>query len=187
MRYKGKSTTNVGYYGTVTGKIMLKDNIMREFKLHNAGGNALFQFLVMCLAGEYSSVDSIRPTKIMLFNNTSLDNKSINNDLTPDNLVPMSSHSASNFLAMTSAPTIKDTSIALHFIIPFTNITQTNVNEICLYGASEQDVANYSAAFVIVDADGKVAPISASGQLSNMALLLDWELAFTSITQKTQQ
>ena len=178
MRYKGKSATKVRYSGNITGKLMLGDIVVKKFNLHNSGGNALFQFLVMCLAGEYSTVDPMRPAKIMLFNNNNM-NISSGAELSQEtDITPLPTHSASNFLATTSAATIKDSSIVLHFIVPFTNITQTSINEIGLYGANIQDVSNYSALFMITDAEGKVSPIEASGQLSNMALMLDWELSF---------
>lgn len=173
----GKSNLAIGYSGKATLKIKAGDKVISESLLHNNGGPELYYYLSLCLAGEYTAAQSRRPLKIRLFNT--------GNSTTDLPSAPVTSlqNAASTFISMVSAPTVKDASVVFHYVIPFSYITSSDVDQICLYGVGENDLKNYSAYFFIVDSENKLAPIKVDKAMSNLSLILDWELSFKSVKE----
>lgn len=176
---KGKAELDLQYVGRVSIKLAAGNKVLSTLATHNTGGTALFNYLVLCLAGEYAVAERQRPLKIKLFQHSG--NPTGNIELTTDQ-----NDEASNFIAMTSAPTIKEKSIILHYIIPFSQITKDKIDQICLYGVGETSNQNYSAGFLIKDDNGALAPITITKAMSNLSLILDWELSIGNVSDFNQ-
>ena len=173
MKISGTANLPILYNGNATISIKNGNTTIAKYKAHNNGGPALFSYLLLCLAGEYAMAEPARPLKIKLFDTGLAGMPPVLPEITPET-------SASNFLSMTSAPSLTENSLTLHFVVPFSFITKPAVDSICLYGVGESDVTRYSAFFYIVDDSGSIAPIEINKAMTNLSLILDWTLSFNN-------
>lgn len=153
-------TTKINYSGKVTLKTTQGKKILQT---HNEGALPLFRFLSLCLAGDYTTAERARPFRIRLFYDSDYDSTGATKAAVLDE-----NKAVSGFISVNTAPTVFDENLVLHFIIPYSNITGSKVNLICLYGLEESEVENYSAKFYI-DGGG----ITVDSALSNLSLLID--------------
>lgn len=164
------STLNIGYAGKVNIKVKNKktNQTLYSYTNHNEGNLPLFNFLALCLAGEYATADSQRPYKIKLFKNVNLENQKDRASVVTDELSAVSS-----FISINTAPDVYENSVTFHFIVPYAYITGESVNQICLYGAEEKLNENYSAYFYIIDSNNSGSGIQVTRALSNLSLMID--------------
>lgn len=175
----GKSDLDFGYSGTVTLGVKYNDKLLTQKEVHNSGNLELFKYIVLCLAGEATLASKLRPLKIRLYSHKESSNMEVSTDAA---LVDV----ASNFIAPTAAPTLVYTSnyatITFHYLIPFFQILSKSVDQVCLYGVGESDTSKYSASFLIVNEEGtELDPIKINKEMSNLSLIIDWELKFKNI------
>lgn len=164
------STLKINYRGEVSVQIKEKkaNKVLATYTNHNKGNDPLFTFLALCLAGEYSTADATRPFKIKLFYNDELPNNG--EKTTP---VTAEVKAASSFISMNTAPDVHGNSVTYHFTVPYSYIISDKVNQICLYGADEKNLENYSAYFYILNKDDKGEGIVVTRALSNLSLMID--------------
>ena len=150
---------------------------------HNAGGQPLFLFLAQCLCGNYKNTEPLRPLKIRLFyNNAEDETRAITNI---NNWVGSAGEffditEASNFIFVNAPNTTEEIEIEdkkgntikngykviLHFRVPFSFLTNNEINQICLYAQNEIDPKRYSAYYLFKDSANKqkLAPIKVDNQ-----------------------
>ena len=175
------SNSNIGYAGKVCVKVKDRkaNRVLATFTNHNAGAEPLFSFLSLCLAGEYSTADALRPYKIKLFYNKDVENIGASADPTVDDM-----NAVSSFISMNTLPDVYGNSVIFHFIIPYSYISGEKVNQICLYGVDEKNSANYSARFYILDEKTGENGITVNRALSNLSLMIDWTLTLKDVATK---
>lgn len=193
---KKQDTISVGYSGKVTVTVVDDRKVVSRKVGHNAGGQPLFQFLAQCLCGNYENTKPLQPLKIKLFyNNATNENDAITNI---QNWVKSEGDftsvvSASNFVFV-NAPSvtkeIKDEKgnkngykAILHFRVPFSFVTHTEINQICLYAQNEVDPKKYSAYYLFKDSTNKqkLAPIKVDNQQTSYNLIIEWELSISNV------
>lgn len=164
------TTLTIGYAGKVQVKVKdrQKNKILNTYTNHNAGGDALFNFLACCLAGEYALADGSRPFKIKLFYNDNIASRGEAADPVTDEI-----HAVSSFVSINTAPDVFGNSVTFHFMIPYAYISGEVVNQICLYGADEKNNANYSAYFYILGDNKQSNGITVTRAMSNLSLMID--------------
>ena len=197
---KKQDTISVGYSGKVKVTVVDDRKVVSRNVGHNAGGQPLFQFLAQCLCGNYENTKPLQPLKIKLFYNkaetvadaiTSIQNwvKS-EGDFT-------SVVSASNFIFVNAPGATEEIAdeegnkngykAILHFRVPFSFVTHTEINQICLYAQNESDDKKYSAYYLFttdkVDSAGtkKLAPIKVNNQQTSYNLIIEWELSISNV------
>ena len=158
---KGAAVNALQYTGVVKLSQYIGGKKRMVAKVHNAGGKALFNFLVDCLIGDFDIAKLDRPTKIML--------------LVEDEDKSLSRANDTGFINILAKPekvySIDKGVVRFSFMIPQDIFNGSNFNAIGLYpnSATASDVDSY-AALCKVD----------SRELNNISvssvLILDWEL-----------
>jgi hypothetical protein len=67
---KNKAINTLTYTGTVRLYQQLGNKRLEVAQIHNAGGNALFEFFADCLVGNFDKAKATRPVKIQLVTKT---------------------------------------------------------------------------------------------------------------------
>jgi hypothetical protein len=157
---KNTAINTLGYTGMVTISQYIGTKKVEIAKIHNAGGNPLFNFLADCLKGDFDVAKVSRPTKIMLLTRV-VDGESYS-------YVP-----ASRFIYLRSKPekvySTTEGIVRYSFMISRDILTSTDFNGIGLYAdsATKDDISKFSAFCEIKDL----------GTVTNSSVLvLDWEL-----------
>ena len=145
------------YTGIVTLSQYIGSKKFEIAKIHNAGGNPLFNFLSDCLVGDFDIARLSRPTKIMLL----------------DKDTDGSYISKSGFIYLISKPEKDSNShgtVHYNFTVARDVLDGTSFSSIGLYtdNTSTSDVQSFAA---VCDVDLSVYNLSSSS-----ALLIDWEL-----------
>jgi len=164
-----KDSTNIsqaiGYAGTVTVSIEDGDRVYRKKRFHNVGKTKLFEFFADCLTGNYSSAESSRPCRIVLFGGED-DMPNINNKL-------------SSFVYYDAAPNIElekngeYSSVSYHFRLPYLALkVGRNVYACGLYPANNN---SDMCAFFQFD---KPLPLLSTD--SNMTVIIDWKMTISN-------
>ena len=202
---KKQDTISVGYSGKVTVTVVDDRKVVSRKVGHNAGGQPLFQFLAQCLCGNYENTKPLQPLKIKLFYNNATNEKdaitNIQNWVKPEGNFT-SVVSASNFIFVNAPGATEEIKITdkqgnlvakngykaiLHFRVPFSFVTHTEINQICLYAQNESDDKKYSAYYLFttdkVDSAGtkKLAPIKVNNQQTSYNLIIEWELSISNV------
>ena len=199
---KKQDTISVGYSGKVKVTVVDDRKVVSRKVGHNAGGQPLFRFLAQCLCGNYENAKALQPLKIKLFYNDAKDVA-----VATDNIEAWASSgssssekvtSASNFIFVNGPSVPEERKITdkqgnlvakngykaiLHFRVPFAFVTQTKVNQICLYAQNENDDKNYSAYYLFKDItdEKKLAPIKVNNQQASYNLIIEWELSIANV------
>ena len=204
---KKQDTISVGYSGKVTVTVVDDRKVVSRKVGHNAGGQPLFQFLAQCLCGNYENTKPLQPLKIKLFyNNATNENDAITNI---QNWVKSEGDftsvvSASNFIFVNAPGATKEIKITdkqgnlvakngykaiLHFRVPFSFVTRTEINQICLYAQNESDPKIYSAYYLFTDSTDveKLAPIKVNNQQASYNLIIEWELSISNVEATNTQ
>ena len=192
---KKQDTISVGYSGKVTVTVVDDRKVVSRKVGHNAGGQPLFQFLAQCLCGNYENTKPLQPLKIRLFYNKATDTTAattnINNWVGSDSNTSI--EEASNFIfvnAPSATEEIEDEEgnkngykAILHFRVPFSFVTRTEINQICLYAQNESDPKIYSAYYLFTDSTDveKLAPIKVNNQQASYNLIIEWELSISNV------
>ena len=197
---KKQDTISVGYSGKVKVTVVDDRKVVSRNVGHNAGGQPLFQFLAQCLCGNYENTKPLQPLKIKLFYNNATNEKdaitNIQNWVKPEGNFT-SVVSASNFIFVNAPGATEEIAdeegnkngykAILHFRVPFSFVTHTEINQICLYAQNESDDKNYSAYYLFttdkVDSAGtkKLAPIKVNNQQTSYNLIIEWELSISNV------
>ena len=191
---KKQDTISVGYSGKVTVTVVDDRKVVSRKVGHNAGGQPLFQFLAQCLCGNYENTKPLQPLKIKLFYNKATDTTAattnINNWVGSDSNTSI--EEASNFIFVNAPSVTKEIEdekgnkngykAILHFRVPFSFVTRTEINQICLYAQDESDPKRYSAYYLFKDSkDEKLAPIKVNNQQASYNLIIEWELSIANV------
>ncbi len=198
-----KNTTTLAYQGKVVVRVQdNKGRIIRSNTLHNEGGSELFEFICKCLAGEYSSANAKKPTKIIALTFEDLENvptvSSVRTSLLTANILRDSNPlfiSASPMISITNTPGVaKDPSdehniyevpytTTIHFRLPYSLITTSAIYGFALYGMEQNDTNKWSAVYLCTNTtDDSWAPITEINSAVNFNLLIDWELKLLNTT-----
>ena len=197
---KKQDTISVGYSGKVTVTVVDDRKVVSRKVGHNAGGQPLFQFLAQCLCGNYENTKPLQPLKIRLFYNKATDTTAattnINNWVGSDSNTSI--EEASNFIFVNAPSATEEIKITdkqgnliakngykaiLHFRVPFSFVTRTEINQICLYAQNESDPKRYSAYYLFTDSTDveKLAPIKVNNQQASYNLIIEWELSISNV------
>ena len=192
---KKQDTISVGYSGKVTVTVVDDRKVVSRKVGHNAGGQPLFQFLAQCLCGNYENTKPLQPLKIRLFYNKATDTTAattnINNWVSSDSNTSI--EEASNFIFVngpSATEEIEDKKgnkngykAIMHFRVPFSFVTRTEINQICLYAQNENDPKIYSAYYLFTDSKNKekLAPIKVNNQQASYNLIIEWELSISNV------
>ena len=198
---KKQDTISVGYSGKVTVTVVDDRKVVSRKVGHNAGGQPLFQFLAQCLCGNYENTKPLQPLKIKLFYNNAKDKTAAITNI--QNWVKSEGDftsvvSASNFIFVNAPGATKEIKITdkqgnlvakngykaiLHFRVPFSFVTRTEINQICLYAQNESDPKIYSAYYLFKDSANtkKLAPIKVNNQQTSYNLIIEWELSIANV------
>ena len=198
---KKQDTISVGYSGKVIVTVVDDRKVVSKKIGHNAGGQPLFLFLAQCLCGNYENAKASQPLKIKLFYNKAEDvtvaTKNIQDWVKSEGDFT-SVTSASNFIFVNGPGTHEEIKIIdkqgnlvakngykaiLHFRVPFAFVTQTKVNQICLYAQNENDDKKYSAYYLFKDItdEKKLAPTKVDNQQASYNLIIEWELSIANV------
>lgn len=197
---KKQDTISVGYSGKVTVTVVDDRKVVSRKVGHNAGGQPLFLFLAQCLCGNYKNTEPLQPLKIRLFyNNAEDETRAITNI---NNWVGSEGEffditEASNFIFVNAPNTTEEIEIEdkkgnaikngykaiLHFRVPFSFLTNNEINQICLYAQNEVDPKKYSAYYLFKDSTNKqkLAPIKVNNQQTSYNLIIEWELSISNV------
>lgn len=197
---KKQDTISVGYSGKVTVTVVDDRKVVSRKVGHNAGGQPLFLFLAQCLCGNYKNTEPLQPLKIRLFyNNAEDETRAITNI---NNWVGSAGEffditEASNFIFVNAPNTTEEIEIEdkkgnaikngykaiLHFRVPFSFLTNNEINQICLYAQNEVDPKKYSAYYLFKDSTNKqkLAPIKVNNQQTSYNLIIEWELSISNV------
>ena len=197
---KKQDTISVGYSGKVTVTVVDDRKVVSRKVGHNAGGQPLFLFLAQCLCGNYKNTEPLQPLKIRLFyNNAEDETRAITNI---NNWVDSAGEffditEASNFIFVNAPNTTEEIEIEdkkgnaikngykaiLHFRVPFSFLTNNEINQICLYAQNEVDPKKYSAYYLFKDSTNKqkLAPIKVDNQQTSYNLIIEWELSISNV------
>ena len=197
---KKQDTISVGYSGKVTVTVVDDRKVVSRKVGHNAGGQPLFLFLAQCLCGNYKNTEPLQPLKIRLFyNNAEDETRAITNI---NNWVGSEGEffditEASNFIFVNAPNTTEEIEIEdkkgntikngykaiLHFRVPFSFLTNNEINQICLYAQNEIDPKRYSAYYLFKDSTNKqkLAPIKVDNQQTSYNLIIEWELSISNV------
>ena len=160
---KSKAVNTLKYTGVVTLSQYIGNKKIKIAKLHNAGGDKLFEFFTDCLVGEFAKAKASRPEKIVLFN-----------------IAGDQYNSASGIIRL-SSPAVKTAinKVKYSFIVPKDEIEAIDFDNlyIGLYTSSVADVADLHDYAAICKVDIEKA------SLINAALVVDWELAISNMPE----
>ena len=197
---KKQDTISVGYSGKVTVTVVDDRKVVSRKVGHNAGGQPLFLFLAQCLCGNYKNTEPLQPLKIKLFYNKAetktAATTNINNWVGSDSNTSI--EEASNFIFVNAPSATEEIKITdkqgnlvakngykaiLHFRVPFSFVTHTEINQICLYAQNASDPKRYSAYYLFTDSTDaeKLAPIEVNNQQVSYNLIIEWELSISNV------
>lgn len=198
---KKQDTISVGYSGKVKVTVVDDRKIVSRKVGHNAGGQPLFQFLAQCLCGNYENAEQSQPLKIRLFYNKAETKTAATVNI--KNWVGSASNTsiedASNFIfvnAPGATEEIEDENgnkngykSILHFRVPFSFVTYSEINQICLYAQNEIDPKKYSAYYLFTDSTDEetLAPIKVNNQQASYNLIIEWELSIANVESTNTQ
>jgi hypothetical protein len=171
---KNTAVNSLEYAGVVTLSQYINKTKVFTQRIHNAGGNSLFNFITTCLLGDFDEAASYLPTKIRLLKTTK------------DTEGNSSIAGVSDFIYILTKPekviSISDNitgptgTVRYSFSIPREFLEDATFNSIGLYSDYAQEVSDY-AAFCEIDT-------STTGMLSSTVLVIDWELTFSNSEKK---
>lgn len=198
---KKQDTISVGYSGKVKVTVVDDRKVVSRKVGHNAGGQPLFQFLAQCLCGNYENAEQSQPLKIRLFYNKAETKTAATVNI--KNWVGSASNTsieeASNFIfvnAPGATEEIEDENgnkngykSILHFRVPFSFVTYSEINQICLYAQNEIDPKKYSAYYLFTDSTDEetLAPIKVNNQQASYNLIIEWELSIANVESTNTQ
>ena len=196
---KVKSSPTVGYSGKVNIKLRKKNRVIFSKTYHNNGTKELFDFLSLCIVGQYQGIEAFRPKYIKLF--------SIGNSGDPNPYPDIYSTFASlvensTLLSLTTIPYSGepkrevDVSADGHdygksffkFVIPLSQLSShNNINMIALYSSAKKDRDKDASMFIIItdENDSTIlsdilseASLNPNMQDNEYNLLIEWVTTF---------
>ena len=198
-----QQTSSIGYTGNITVSVQAGNKIISKKTYHNNGSKALFKFLVTCIRGDYATANSMRPFYIKLFevidgSTPKQIREYLNNGdgWVSDNSNPNFDSSkillASSEVSYNKTATIGDdeSSVTLHFRIPYAYIFQEKIHMACLYGKNSHGDRNWSAYYLLTDAGTATETSETSienwtaleiSPTKNYNLLIDWTMSISNI------
>lgn len=196
---KKQDTISVGYSGKVKVTVVDDRKVVSRKVGHNAGGQPLFLFLAQCLCGNYENAKISQPLKIKLFYNKTETETVAEATANIEAWASSGSSSsekvtsASNFIFVNGPGATKEIAdekgnkngckAILHFRVPFSFVTRTEINQICLYAQNANDDKKYSAYYLFKDSEDekKLAPIKVNNQQASYNLIIEWELSIANV------
>ena len=175
----------LNYSGTLKVSIAHGKKIIQTRTYKNQGTAKLFEFFCLCLAGQYDAAKNLRPMKLKLFNeqyenlpdpaNISVNNPASNiitvnkpSTITKDTSVPIG----------TSGRDYNGYSLTLHYLIPFSYITETSVDQACLYSSDPANNDDFLAYYLFEDENHqRLDPITINSENKlTYNLIVEWTL-----------
>ena len=194
-----QQTSSIGYTGNITISVQAGNKIISKKTYHNNGSKALFKFLVTCIRGDYATANSMRPFYIKLFrvkdgtpkqireylNNEGWESSNTSNTTFDASKIVL----ASSEVSYNKTATIGDdeSSVTLHFRIPYAYIFQTEIHMACLYGKNSHNDLNWSAYYLLTDAGTTTENLEENWTALNISpaknynLLIDWTMSISNI------
>lgn len=181
---KSKSINNLFYTGIVTISQYNGNKKIPVLKVHNTGGNLLFDFLANCLIGDFDQAAINQPKKIMLLNISDAALESSHFEGTEE-ITPVS-----GFIHLLTKPERVNTgnscTVRYSFSIASEYVRKKNFNCIGLY--TDKVVAQKESSEYI---NNFVALCSIKDELesvpSSSRLVIDWELNISNNTDKNAE
>lgn len=171
---KNTAINTLKYTGVVTLSQCIGSKKLQIAKIHNKGGQPLFDFFSDCLLGDFDIASKNRPAKIMLLK------KSIDTD-TSSGTSTIKYTSASGFIYLLSKPEkvyeAGAGKVRYSFIVSRAQLESTTFDSIGLYtSAVDSSAAGEFAAIA------EVSDAAATLQLASTdsSLLVDWELIISN-------
>lgn len=183
---KSKSINNLFYTGIVTLSQCTGNKKVPVVRLHNTGGNLLFDFLANCLTGDFEQAMINQPNKIMLLsvNDTALTGSEFSGTAT--DIEPVS-----DFIYLLTKPervgTENSCTVRYSFSIASEYLMRKNFNCIGLYTdkvTAKNEGNSYLNNFVALCLIGtdELDAIPSSSRL-----VIDWELNISNNTDKNAE
>ena len=187
----------IKYKGVVSIKVRKGKKVVGKTTYHNEGNLPLFNFLAMCVKGEYAQVEALRPKYIKLFtmgeSGTAVPPYTDFNDLVT-NIAELESL---NFPHYSGNPEIDSNNnknycgVKFKFVIPFSQIADySDLNLLALYSQQNLNKEEDASAYIVIKKkvnnewvlsdilkETGISGLSAS-QLNQYNLFLEWELIF---------
>lgn len=157
---KIKAKDNIDYSGEVTVKVAHGTRVVKTLTHHNAGALPLFEFITLCLAGDY--YQNKLPRYLRVFD-------SLEHEIT---LRPVVANSSPSYIN-----TSTESSVTLSFVVPYSLLTQyTDIKTLKIYSTenyADSNKSNYSASITLNSA------ISIS---STSNLVVAWKMVVRNAT-----
>lgn len=168
-----KRKNSLGYSGQVTVKILHGDKVVKVKKVHNKGRDRLFSFISYCLGNNY--FEQKAPRFLRTFNvDSALVEDTLPLELTFDNQV-------SDIVGVSSITYPSNHSVAFTFLIPSSQISNTNsnttINALALYSVETFGDSSMSDPLAYVYLEGEDIISVSSG--SNLIII--WELSLVNV------
>ena len=180
----------ISYQGSISVSVVNGNRLITKKKYHNKGMPNLFRFIANCLAG--NKTESLRPTKIKLFNYKDAKDVLPNNfewntawttDTGPTVISPYIIYDATPVIEKDSKSDAYN--VILHFRVPLSYIAGDEINVIGLYPSNAtNDYGDISAYYLMADLDKNIwKPITIDTVSANYSLIMEWELSISNITR----
>lgn len=164
---KNIARNTLTYIGDVTLSQYIGSKKVTVGKIHNSGGKPLFDFLVSCMSGDFTTANALLPCRIGLFT------ADYDSNGTFSNIEGIGNWGLLSPIRKVDS-TFENSSVCYSFMIPFeiispiTSFENAFVGLYSEYEASKSAYANYMAYFSLSTLDRSL--------FLNAALVVDWEL-----------
>lgn len=184
---------NIEYSGKITIAIQDGNKIISKKEYHNNGSNSLFNFLCLCIKGDYATANEKRPFYIKAFKAADTETPdSIKTYLTGKGYERLGQFdtnritSGSTAVGYNKVATVEDNKVTLHFRLPYSLITSQELNMFCLYGkdyGGDNNTKNWSAYYLLTNDDETAFTNLTINSSQNYNLLLEWTMTIDNTTK----
>ena len=172
MNKSKKETSSIAYKGNVTIKILHGKKVVKEKKIHNAGTDLLFNFLIKCLGNNY--YEQLAPRFIRCFHcDSEVTDVNIGTQLVIENAM-------SDPIAFGSINYPENKSIEFTFLIPASQINNSgsqSVNVLALYSLDTYADASIGSPLAYINLGSDEISIS-----SGVNLVIIWQMSVSNVT-----
>lgn len=191
---------SIGYSGRVKVTLVRGKKVISEKEFKNNGRWPLFNFLALCIKGEFNEAKNLRPKYIRLFtagtagvttvpvptDQNAFPYGATNLSL---NVVPLNS---SSNITKTEAETSGSASVTLKYLIPLTQISgltnYRNINLLAMYYGSDSTYVNQPSAYCFIKDENNesllgeiIEGIPAGSDPNQYNLIIDWTMSLANI------
>ena len=197
---KSNFISSIGYSGKVTVTVKSGKNTISKHTYKNGGGLNLWYFICAALAGQYTSAERYRPTRIVLYYckepNVPTDISDLNASEKFTKLTgEISINRATEVLPIKSGSKTVNYAATLHFLIPpvyfnaLSNDDKISINTVVLYGKNiptniQENPQSYSAYYFFSTLDQNGNNVWDTKNIlklkdikDNYNVIIDWEMS----------